>query len=351
MHNSTILVVDDEPNNLQLMRQLLREHFQLFFARNGQQALELANRYQPNLILLDVMMPEMDGYQTCEVLKRSPLTRNIPVIFVTAMNDAVDEQKGLDLGAVDYITKPISPAILLSRVRTHLSLVRVEQLEASYTAAIQMLGEAGHYNDTDTGAHIWRMADYSASLAKLSGWSQEDCDQLQLAAPMHDTGKIGIPDNILKKPGKLDKEEWRIMQTHAKIGHEILIKSSAPLFQLAAEIALNHHEKWDGSGYPNQLKEEEIPESARIVALCDVFDALSTKRPYKEAWPLDKCWDEIANCAGKHFDPRLAELFLDNRNLFLDIKEQWSQRTGENCQWFPFDNREEHDNLSKHQDL
>lgn len=335
MQKSTILVVDDEPNNLQLMRQLLRDDFQLFFAKNGQHALELANRYQPNLILLDVMMPEMDGYQTCNALKRSPLTRDIPIIFVTAMSDTGNEQQGLDLGAVDYVTKPISPAILLSRIKTHLSLVKVEQLEASYTVAIQMLGEAGHYNDTDTGAHIWRMADYSALLAKLYGWDEEQCDQLQLAAPMHDTGKIGIPDQILKKPGKLDKKEWEIMQTHAVIGHEILAKSPAPLFQLAAEIALNHHEKWDGSGYPNQLMGKKIPESARIVALCDVFDALSTKRPYKEAWSLDKCWNEIANGSGKHFDPHLTQLFLDNKAQFIQIKDQWANHDHQT--WVPLD--------------
>lgn len=339
MHKSTILVVDDEPNNLQLLRQLLRNHYQLFFAKNGQQALELANRYQPNLVLLDVMMPEMDGYQTCTALKRSPLTRDIPIIFVTAMSDSGDEQKGFDLGAVDYITKPISPSVLLSRVKTHLSLVRVEQLEASYTAAIQMLGEAGHYNDTDTGAHIWRMADYAALLAKLSGWNDNDCDQLQLAAPMHDTGKIGIPDHILKKPGQLDKDEWEIMKSHAEIGYEILCKSSAPLFQLAAEIALNHHEKWDGSGYPNQLTGEDIPESARIVALCDVFDALSTKRPYKEAWSLDKCWEEIEKSTGKHFDPRLAELFLSHKDEFINIKQQWENRE-EGYNWIPLDHEE-----------
>lgn len=337
MIKSTILVVDDEPNNLQLMRQLLRDDYQLFFARNGQQALELANRYSPNLVLLDVMMPEMDGYQTCNAFKRSPLTRDIPIIFVTAMSEIGDEQKGLDLGAVDYITKPISPAILQSRIRTHLSLVRIEQLEASHTAAIQMLGEAGHYNDTDTGAHIWRMADYCAMLAKLAGWKPEDCKQLQLAAPMHDTGKIGIPDQILKKPGKLNADEWRVMQTHAEIGHEILSKSPAPLFQLAAEIALNHHEKWDGTGYPNKKFGDDIPQSSRIVALCDVFDALSMKRPYKDAWPLEKCWREIELCSGKHFDPDLATLFLDNRKCFIQIKEQWAQRTGEDCDWFAYD--------------
>jgi len=189
-----------------------------------------------------------------------------------------------------------------------------------------MLGKAGHYNDTDTGAHIWRMAAYSRSLAEAVGWGRDRCSLLELAAPMHDTGKIGIPDAVLKKPGKLDAEEWTIMKTHTSIGHGILKQSNAPMFQLAGEIALNHHEKWDGSGYPNGLSAEDIPESARIVAVADVFDALSMKRPYKDAWPLDKTLEFLKENAGSHLESRLVDAFMDILPTILAIKADWDAR-------------------------
>lgn len=333
-----ILIVDDEPNNLQLLRQILKGKYQLSMATSGRQAIDIAQKMNPDLILLDVMMPELDGYETCIKLKSDPQTSRIPVLFVTAKTDQRDEKQGFEVGAVDYITKPVSGPIVLARVETHLALYdqqramqiqiaqRTTELAESQKAAIHMLGEAGHYNDNDTGLHIWRMAAYSALLARKSGWQVSKAKQLEFAAPMHDTGKIGIPDAILKKPGKLTPDEWEIMKRHAKIGYDILSKSKTPLFQMAAEIALSHHEKWDGSGYPYGLLQGGIPESARIVAIADVFDALTMKRPYKDAWPVAKALEEIRRGRGQHFDPRLVDCFFDHQLDILALKEEWDEK-------------------------
>jgi putative two-component system response regulator len=188
-----------------------------------------------------------------------------------------------------------------------------------------MLGDAGHYNDNDSGVHIWRMAEYARALAQARGWSQEKCQMMGLAAPMHDTGKIGIPRDILVKPGSLNADEWVVMKTHCRIGHDILARSQAPVFQLAAEIAHSHHEKWDGSGYPQGLAGSAIPESARIVAVADVFDALSMKRPYKEAWPLERVLQTLREGSGTHFEPGLVELFFSIQPQIEEIQTKWDQ--------------------------
>ncbi len=326
LNKKKILCVDDEPNNLQVLRQILKSRYQLIFATSGDKALEACVKHGPDMVLLDIMMPGMNGYEVCRALKADPVTRPIPVLFVTAMGDEEDEASGFDAGAVDYIQKPVSGTLVLRRVQTHLSLVEARELEKSHKEAMFMLGEAGHFNDSDTGVHIWRMAAYARALGEAAGWPDHLAERLELAAPMHDTGKIGIPDEILKAPRKLTKEEWEVMKTHPVIGSNILKKSSAPIFVMAAEIALGHHEKWDGSGYPSGLSGEEIPESARIVALADVFDALTMKRPYKEAWPADKAVKEILDGAGSHFDPRLADLFEKHLSGFLEIKEEWDRR-------------------------
>jgi len=320
-----VLIVDDEPNNLKLLQQILKQHYQLIFANSGEQAIKAATTHHPDLILLDIMMPGMNGYQVCEALKNTTKTEDIPIIFITAMSDQDDETRGFDAGAVDYIQKPVSGPIVLRRVHTHLSLVRAKDLEDLATSSIKMLGEAGHYNDTDTGKHIWRMAAYSAAIAQAAGWPKHQADTIELAAPMHDTGKIGIPDEILKAPRKLTEEEWVIMRNHSQIGYDILSKSENPIFQMAAEIALNHHEKWDGSGYPNQLSGEAIPMSARIVAIADVFDALTMKRPYKAAWPVEKALRVIQADAGTHFDPTLASLFTEIFPEILIINKKWGE--------------------------
>ncbi|MBF0179905.1 MAG: response regulator [Magnetococcales bacterium] len=320
-----ILCVDDDSNNLRLIRQILKDHYQLIFAPNGPRALEAAVQHMPDMALLDIMMPEMNGYEVCEQLKANPATRHIPVIFVTAMGEVADEARGFDVGAVDYIQKPISGPVMLRRVRTHLNLVRVQELEESQKAAIFMLGEAGHYNDTDTGVHIWRMSAYARALADALGWPTHLAERLEFAAPMHDTGKIGIPDAILKAPRKLTAEEWDVMKTHAEIGFSILSMSETSIFIMAAAIARYHHEKWDGSGYPAGLAGTAIPESARIVAIADVFDALTMKRPYKEPWGLEEAVVEIRRCAGSHFEPRLVDRFASILPTIIAIKEKWDQ--------------------------
>jgi len=319
---SLILVVDDEPSNLAMMRQILGDKYQLVYAKNGASTLAAAEKYNPSLILLDINLPDMDGYEICKQLKGNPNTAHIPIIFVTTMNSNQDEEIGLKMGAVDYITKPFSPAIVLARVQIHLSLVKIEILEESYREAIYMLGAAGHYNDNDTGVHIWRMAAYATRLAEECGWGFKS-KLLELAAPMHDTGKIGISDTILRKPAPLTPDEWVIMKTHPEIGYEILNRGHSPVFKMAAEIARYHHEKWDGSGYPHGLSGEAIPESARIVAITDVFDALTMERSYKKAWSVEESIAEIKRGSGKHFDPRLVNKFEKILPDICKIKKQW----------------------------
>jgi putative two-component system response regulator len=324
MTHGPILIVDDEPQNLAALEQILSGEYPLVFARNGADAITAALKHAPSLILLDIEMPDMDGYTTCRKLKADQRTASIPVIFVTGLAGVGDEAAGFEVGAVDYIVKPVSRAVVSARVRTHLSLVLTTRLEQSYRDAIYMLGEAGHHNDNDTGVHIWRMADYAKALAAACGWHADACSLIELAAPMHDTGKIGIPDSILKKPGRFDAAEWAIMKTHPMIGHAILSKSDAPIFQMAAEIALHHHERWDGNGYPDGLAGESIPEVSRIVALADVFDALSMKRPYKEAWPTERVIATMQESAGSHFEPRLVDVFVSILPRILDIQATWN---------------------------
>lgn len=330
MPTGSILIVDDEPINLVALENILADHYRLVFARNGSEALLAAQKHIPALILLDIQMPGMDGYAVCRQLKTDPRTESIPVIFVTALAEAGDEAKGFEAGAVDYLHKPVSPVIVRARVNTHLSLVRAIQLEQSQRDAVFMLSEAGHYNDNDTGVHVWRMAAYAGVLAKAYGWNKELCKQMELAAPMHDTGKIGIPDRILKKTGELNDAEWLIMKTHPQIGYDILCKSQAPLFQMAAEIALYHHERWDGGGYPHGLAGFAIPESARIAALVDVFDALTMKRPYKKAWSIEQAMMTIIESAGSHFDPSIVDTFVSILPQILDIRAKWDL-----CESFP----------------
>jgi putative two-component system response regulator len=327
MPTGKILVVDDEPANLTLMGQVLAEIYPLVYATTGEQAIAMAIKHQPALILLDIQLPDIDGISVCKALKADHRTGDIPVIFVTSLGDPGHEELGFSAGAVDYISKPISPPIVRARVRTHLALVRTTRLEASYREAILMLGEAGHFNDTDTGVHIWRMGAYSRVLALGAGWCEADANQLELAAPMHDTGKIGIPGSILRKPGPLDAQEWEIMHSHPKVGHDILVRSQAPVFQLAAQVALRHHEKWDGSGYPDGLKGDEIPQAARIVSLADVFDALSMRRPYKEPWPIEKIQQYILDEAGLHFDPELVEVFKRVLPQLLEVQQHWQEES------------------------
>lgn len=345
-----ILLVDDEPANLNLLQNMLEDEYQLAFATSGDKAISITRKIMPDLILMDVMMPVMDGFETCRRLKASSDTAKIPVIFLTALKETDDEIRGFEVGGVDFIKKPIKSHLLVrSRIATQISLYnrrkecelaikeRTKELESSNRAAIAMLAEAGHYNDTDTGVHVWRMAAYAGAIARAVGWPVEQARLLELAASMHDTGKIGISDAILKKPGKLTKEEFDVIKTHTQIGYSILNmkEGRSKLFSMAADVALNHHEKWNGLGYPSGLKETEISEAARITAIADVFDALTMKRSYKEAWPVEEAFAEIEKCKGEHFDPHLVDVFMEIKEEILDLKEQWNKKeTNEHYDWF-----------------
>ena len=322
-----LLVVDDEAANLQLLRQILQDDYALLFAKDGARALALAQQERPALILLDVMMPGMSGHDACRRLKAEPLTAAIPVIFVTALGDMRDELSGFEAGAVDYITKPLSPAIVRARVRTHLSLVRIDELRETRLQIVRRLGLAAEYKDNETGLHVIRMSHYARLLGVATGMDEAAADDLLHAAPMHDVGKIGIPDRILQKPGKLDADEWAIMQTHASIGADI-IGEHAPggMLALAREIALSHHEKWDGSGYPRGLARDNIPLAGRIVAVADVFDALTSVRPYKRAWALDDAVGYLQEQKDRHFDAELVDLFVQQLPAIDAVRQRWAEK-------------------------
>ena len=320
-----LLLVDDEPTNLQVLRHVLQADYRLLFATDGARALQVAREQLPQLILLDIMMPGMDGYAVCRALKADPATAGIPVIFITALNDSQDETAGFDVGGVDYLTKPVSPPVVRARVRTHLSLVRMDELRETRLQIVQRLGRAAEYKDNETGLHVIRMSHFSKLLALAAGCSPAWAEDLLNAAPMHDVGKIGIPDAVLRKPGPQDAAEWDTMRRHPEIGAEIIGEHPSGVLQLAREIALAHHEKWDGSGYPRGLAGEAIPLSARIVAIADVFDALTTRRPYKEPWPVQEAMNHIAAQAGKHFDPALVALFAPLLPQLLEIRARWAE--------------------------
>ena len=320
-----LLLVDDEPTNLQVLRHVLQADYRLLFATDGARALQVAREQRPDLVLLDIMMPHMDGYAVCRALKADAATASIPVIFITALNDSQDETAGFDVGGVDYLTKPVSPPVVRARVRTHLSLVRMDELRETRLQIVQRLGRAAEYKDNETGLHVIRMSHFAQLLALAAGCSPAWAEDLLNAAPMHDVGKIGIPDAVLRKPGPLDADEWATMRRHPEIGVEIIGEHPSGVLQLAREIALAHHEKWDGSGYPRGLAGEAIPLSARIVAIADVFDALTTRRPYKEPWPVQEAMNHIAAQAGKHFDPALVALFAPLLPQLLEIRARWAE--------------------------
>lgn len=320
----SLLLVDDEPTNLQLLRQILQDHYRLMFATDGERALQVTREQLPDLILLDIMMPRMDGFAVCRALKADAATGHIPVLFITALSDSVDEAMGLELGAVDYITKPINAAVVRARVRTHLSLVRMEELRATRLEIVQRLGRAAEYKDNETGMHVLRMSHFAYMLAKAHGESEDWCEDLLNAAPMHDVGKIGIPDAVLLKPGKLDEAEWAVMRRHAEIGADILGEHPVGMLRMAHTVALAHHEKYDGTGYPHGLVGTDIPLEARICAIVDVFDALTSVRPYKKAWTEDEAVDYLRAQAGKHFDPHLVELFVGLVPQTRESRQRWS---------------------------
>lgn len=317
-----LLLVDDEPVNLQVLKQILQQDYRLLFARDGEKALSLADSEQPQLILLDIMMPGITGLETCQRLKQNANTQHIPIIFVTALAETRDETEGFKMGCVDYITKPVSPPIVLARVKAQLSLVSIDSLRETRLQVIHRLGRAAEYKDNETGLHVIRMSHYAKEIALAAGMNEIDAEELLNAAPMHDIGKIGIPDAILQKPGKLTPDEWEIMKTHASVGATIIGEDNSSLLKIARTIALCHHEKWDGSGYPNGLASEAIPVEARIVAIADVFDALTSTRPYKKSWSIEDATTYIQNESGKHFDPDLVQAFIQVLPAIEKIREQ-----------------------------
>ena len=319
---STILVVDDVVENITTLSGILRSEYRVLFATRGEQALAIVREQAVDLILLDVMMPDMDGYQVCRRLKADMATREIPVIFVTTLTDVRDEEYGLELGAADYLHKPCHAAIVRLRVRNQLQahnqnmalerLVqeRTHELEASRLEIIQRLGRAAEYRDNETGMHVIRMSHIARLLALAAGVSENQAELLMRAAPMHDVGKIGIPDSVLLKPGPLDAKEWATMKLHVTMGAEIIGEHSSPLLHIARIVAMTHHEKWDGSGYPLGLKGEEIPLEGRIAAIADVFDALTSVRTYKKAWSVDDAVAYMRSQSGLAFEPDLLAKFL-----------------------------------------
>jgi putative two-component system response regulator len=321
-----ILAVDDEPSNLQLLRQILQDQYGMLYAKDGQRALELAQQERPDLILLDVMMPGMTGYEVCRQLKANPATVAIPVIFVTALAETSDELSGFEAGAVDYIMKPVSAPIVRARVRTHLSLVRTNELRDTRLQIVQRLGLAAEYKDNETGRHVIRMSHFARLLGLAVGMNEAEAEELLHAAPLHDVGKIGIPDRILQKRGALDADERRIMQSHVEIGVRIIGEHQRGVLAVAHRVALGHHEKWDGSGYPTALAGEAIPFEARIVAIADVFDALTSERPYKKAWPVEEALKYLSDNRGGHFDPALVDRFLTLMGPVREIMQRWAER-------------------------
>jgi putative two-component system response regulator len=336
-----ILVVDDTPDNIDLLSSILADDYRIRVATSGEKALKIVYSDEPpDLILLDIMMPGLSGLEICRRLKANPDRRRIPIIFVTAMTSTEDEQLGLATGAVDYITKPISPPIVKARVRTHLALYdqsrelermvrqRTVELMTTRQQIIRRLGRAAEFKDNETGNHVLRMSHYARLIAEAHGLGSEASDIIYSTSPMHDIGKIGIPDSILLKPGKLDAEEWKIMQQHPLMGAEIIGKHENELLETARVIAISHHEKWDGSGYPLGLKGEDIPLEGRIVAIADVFDALLSVRPYKPALPLEQALHYLESQSGRHFDPQLIGAFEKAMPEILRIREIYADENG-----------------------
>lgn len=351
-----ILCIDDTPANLALLNGLLEQDYQVKLANSGLKALKLLERQSVDLILLDVMMPEMDGYEVCQRLKTQASTQAIPVLFLTALNKTEDEQRALAVGGSDFITKPINPDVLQARIHTHLQLKRYhdslrqqnQDLEARLEkrlsdiynlqdASLSVMISLAEFRDEDTGMHIKRTQHFVKVIAQQA---QRSLPHLQLedteielmtrCAPLHDVGKITIPDHILLKPGKLTDDEFEVMKNHAQRGYDILESAARSMgsygdyLEMAKSIAISHHEKWDGSGYPNQLSGKAIPLAGRLMALADVYDALRSERPYKVAFEHAKALEIMQTMSAKHFDPELFACFVSIEDQILEISRQWS---------------------------
>jgi len=343
---STILVVDDKPANTDLIEMMLETagYTNVTYINDPRLVEQLHQTHHYDLILLDLRMPQMHGFEVMRMLQKQmdPLDY-MPVMVLTADLDSTSRHESLKLGARDFLNKPINREELLFRVYNLLQVRqlyterknraremnqevvnRTKELLQSRAETIETLGRAAEFRDNETGMHIRRMSTCCKQLAELAGMDHEFCAQIHTASKMHDIGKVGTPDAILLKPGKLDADEWHIMQQHAEDGAKILADGASDLMQMGATIAHTHHEKWNGTGYPNGLKGEKIPIEGRIAAICDVFDALRSARPYKQPWTLEHTLDLIRSEAGKSFDPTLTQLFLDNIPAMVAIRERFA---------------------------
>jgi len=343
---ANILIVDDEPANIKLLERMLTaaEYSNVISTDNSVQVVPLFKQHDLDLIILDLDMPVMDGFAVLDKLGEIKSENFPPVLVLSAIHMQEYRQRALDKGARDYVTKPFDMNELLARVYNLLQVElahkyisyqneileskvreRTRVIHNSRLQIVRHLGLAAEYRDNETGLHIIRMSKIAVAIGLAAGMNDEQCDLLLNATPMHDIGKIGIPDHILLKPGKLNKEEWTIMQTHAQIGADILADDDSELMHMAHEIAISHHEKWNGGGYPNKLKGINIPLSGRISAIADVFDALTSKRPYKVAWPTEEAVKYINNSSGEHFDPNLVSIFNSVIPQIIDIKEKYAE--------------------------
>lgn len=330
----TVLVVDDFKTNVEYLRDFLELEYRVLGAYSGEEALAMARAERPDIILLDVMMPGMDGYEVCRRIKADPRTEGIPVIFITALGDERDEAAAFEAGGADFLTKPVKRVVVQKRVRTQLErLDQMRRLEEEVTRRtaeinetrqqiIQCLGRAAEYRDNETGKHVIRMSLFSERIALAYGLEAQEARRYLAATPMHDVGKIGIRDSILLKPGRLDEEEMAEMKRHCVIGEKILGETDSPLLRLAALCAKTHHERWDGRGYPCGIAGADIPIVGRITAVADVFDALTSKRPYKEPWPIARAAAEIQNGSGRQFDPAVVDAFARALQEILILREE-----------------------------
>lgn len=346
---ASILVVDDEPANVKLLEKMLAMmgYRNVVSTLDAREVLPLYRQYQYDLIILDLDMPHLDGFAVMDQLGDATGGKLPPILVLTAQHTQSWCQRALDNGARDYVTKPFNTDELLSRVRNLLEVQmahkfmryqneileekvrqRAQALHDTRLQVIRHLGRAAEYRDNETGLHIIRMSKIAVVIAEAAGLDASECDLLLNAAPMHDIGKIGIPDHILLKPGKLDAEEWEIMQTHAQIGADILAADDSDLMSMAHDIALTHHEKWDGTGYPNRLCGEDIPLAGRITALADVFDALTSERPYKRAWSMERTVELIQSERGRHFDPSLVDHFMEKLPAIVTIMKKYAEPEG-----------------------
>lgn len=345
-----VLIVDDQPANVKLLEKILEAagYQHVMTTTDSREVEPLYREHRFDLILLDIRMPHLDGFEVLQRLQEVEHDSYIPVLVLTAQNDAETKLKALKAGAKDFVTKPFDRNEVLLRIANMLEVrllhnqvtdqnrlldqkvrERTRELKETRMEIIRRLGRAAEFRDNETGLHIIRMSKFSQTMALEVGMDEDMAELLLNASPMHDIGKIGIPDRILLKPGKLDAEEWEIMKSHSTIGAEILSGHDSELMLMAREIALNHHEKWDGSGYPHGLKGEDIPLVGRIVAISDVFDALTSERPYKKAWPVEEAVAEINRGAGHHFDPALVEAFNKVLPQVLEVREKYQETDSE----------------------